>query len=71
MKNITWKTVTKYRPDIEAIECIDFCLLRLKKDKKHEIGEEVVKDLTYEELLGALLSAKDEIKLLERRLNIF
>ena len=41
---------------------IDFCLARLYADKKHDDAEEIVKRLTYEEVIGALVFAKIRIK---------
>jgi len=46
------KLLESSRPSIYVIEGINFVLNSLYKDKKHSISEEVVKDLTYEELIG-------------------
>jgi len=47
------------RPDKPALEVITFCLRRLYADKKHMFQGDVVDGLTFEELIGALLMAKD------------
>lgn len=58
------------RPDLTAKELVDFCLDQLYKDKKHSLSDEVVKDyLTYEELIGTLLVARDSIEELDNLNN--
>lgn len=51
---------------MSAEEAVDFCLDALFDDKVHKLEEEVVSCLTYEELTGALLLAKDYIAVCER-----
>ena len=50
------------RPNEYALNLIDFCLEQLYKDKKHVVTDEIVEDLTFEELIGALIRAKDELE---------
>jgi hypothetical protein len=59
MKDASKRLLTLYRPTITAEEAINFCLDRLFEDKEKKVGYEVVKGLTFEELIGALLLAKD------------
>lgn len=65
MKDYTKEQLQEGRPDTTAVEGIDFCLERLYEDKKHIVLQEFVKGLCFEELIGALLLAKDRIYELE------
>jgi len=47
------------RPKIDAAEAVGFCLTQLYRDREHTLDEEVCHNLTYEELIGALLLARD------------
>jgi len=49
-------------PRGKAAEYIRFCLRQLFKDRRHTVMEEVVEGLTFEELIGTLVDAEDEIK---------
>ncbi len=49
------------RPDVTPLEAVDFCLNQLFKNTTKSLDDTVVGSCTYEELLGALLSARDEI----------
>jgi hypothetical protein len=63
MKGIKKEQLEETRPQqIDAEEGLDFCLNALYADKKHTIEEYVVHNLTYEELIGALLLARDTVK---------
>jgi len=61
MKNYTPEQLEATRPDITAREGIDFCLHRLYLDTTHTVDDEVVTGLTLEELIGALLVARDRL----------
>jgi len=50
------------RPQIVAYEAVDFCLRQLYADRRHKLDDEVAHRLTYEELIGALLAARDELE---------
>lgn len=50
------------RPKKDVDDCVDFCLNRLFDDNVHSAEDEVVKGLTFEELIGALLLAKDSLE---------
>ena len=60
MKKITQKELTFSRPNIELIDGLKFCLRQLYKDTKHYISDEIVRCLTFEELIGVLLLALDK-----------
>lgn len=62
MKDVTQQELEESRPHIDVDEGIDGCLNALFKDKKHKTTEEIVRGLTFEELIGVLLLARDEIK---------
>ena len=61
MKCYTKESLEDSRPDKDALEVVEFCVNRLFDDRVHCITDEVVHQLTYEELIGALLLARDEI----------
>ncbi|MGD0534352.1 MAG: hypothetical protein ABR999_02780 [Methanoregula sp.] len=62
MKDFTRDQLRESRPTVTAMEAVSFCLDALYTDRKHRIADEVVKNLTYEELIGALLLAEDLLK---------
>jgi len=62
MKDYTKKEINDGRPKHDALHCVEFCLDCLYKDKKHVFEDTLTDRLTYEELLGALLQARDELK---------
>jgi hypothetical protein len=64
MKNESKNTLESGRPMISAIEAVNFCLEQLYADKTKLITDECCNRLTYEEIIGALLLARD---LLERK----
>jgi hypothetical protein len=59
MKDITQQQWEAGRPRGTAVELINFCLSALYKDKDHYSNDEIVHGLTFEELIGALLVARD------------
>jgi len=61
MKDYNRSELEDGRPEKNAGDCIEFCLKQLYADRKHFITDEVVSGLTFEELIGALLLAKDEV----------
>ena len=61
MKDYTAEELEETRPDGEAKDLINFCLKRLYSDRKHSILNNVVDGMTYEELIGTLLKARDEL----------
>ena len=61
MKGINKTEFAKSRPLISPLDAIDFCLEKLYDDKTHEIRSEFVTGLSFEELIGALILARDEL----------
>lgn len=59
MKHYSKEELESSRPNIDPHNAIDFCLKKLYADRKHCIEDEIVKGLTFEELIGALLVTKD------------
>jgi hypothetical protein len=51
------------RPDksVPPLEGVDHCLTKLYADKQHKCLDEICSDLTYEEVIGTLLQARDII----------
>jgi hypothetical protein len=70
MKDLTreCEVLFSVKPD-EASSLIDFALDCLWDDPKHSIHDRVAGVMFYEELMGALLSAKKRISDLERERN--
>lgn len=67
MKDVAENELKGMRPELTAAFCVDVCLDRLFRDDKHFTKEEVVDRLTFEELIGSLLAAKDDLEELECR----
>lgn len=59
MKDVSRETIESGRPDSSPLVCINHCIEMLGRDKTRSITEDVVEWLTFEELLGALLHARD------------
>ncbi len=62
MKGCTETELNDSRPMVEPSDTINFCLRKLYENKTKELKDEVVKGLTFEELIGALLQSKDAIQ---------
>ena len=62
MRNHSQETLESSRPKESALTTIEHCLRRLYADTKTDTSQLVVQGLTYEELIGALLLARDAIK---------
>ena len=67
MKDATRHALETSRPGLSALENVKFCLEQLYDDTRHSIIDEVVHNLTFEELIGALLQAYDEVCAAQRR----
>ena len=50
-------------PPRDTEHCLTFCLDRLYADRIHTLNDDVVKGLSFEELIGALLSAHRDLTL--------
>jgi hypothetical protein len=62
MIGISDEELVRQRPKVGAEKAIGYCLRCLIDDKIHGISDEVSPDLSYEELIGALLIARDNIR---------
>jgi hypothetical protein len=66
MKDVTGLTLHKGPTQIQPLEAVEFCLDRLDADNEHLVEEEIAKSLTYEEVIGALILARDELRRVQR-----
>ena len=66
MRDFTKKQLESGRPSVEPKEAIEYCLKALYDDKEHSIKDYAAADLTYEEIIGALLLAHDRFSLDEK-----
>jgi len=46
----------------EMIEILNWCLSKFYRDRKHTTGQEICHSLTYEEIIGTLVEARELIK---------
>lgn len=65
MKDASRETFESARPAFTASHAVEFCLEKLYADPHKRTMDEVAQSLTYEELIGALLLARDAIAELE------
>ena len=63
MKDVPRHRLVMNRPTIDLHEGIRFCLESIFDDKEHNISDELVKGLTFEELIGVLLLARDRAEI--------
>jgi len=59
MRNVTQHDLEETRPDSPLEETLAYCLKQLYADRQHDVTEEFIHGLTYEELIGTLLQARD------------
>ncbi len=59
MKDSPQAELVSGRPTVSAEDAIEHCLQCLFRDSTKTTAEEVVNELSFEELIGALLLAKD------------
>ena len=59
MKDFRKTDLEATRPDTSVDATIAYCLRQLYADKQHTVTQEVVHGLTFEELIGTLLQARD------------
>ena len=62
MKDFTQHELENSRPSIDTLEAIEFCLNKLYEDNTKLTSDFIVHNLIFEELIGALLLARDELK---------
>jgi len=67
MKDVSQETLQRQTGEISqsAPEWVGFALRKLYADKDHTLGQEVVRGLSFEELIGALLAARQALHLEE------
>lgn len=61
MKDVSEEVCESGRPEVSAEVAVKRALRVLYKDRSRSVMEEVVHDLTFEELIGTLLLARDAI----------
>jgi len=62
MKDAKQEQLEACRPSslrMTPLECVEYCLKKLFADKQHKCLDEISPDLTYEEVIGGLLVARD------------
>ena len=62
MNDVDRETIEAGRPAEDTLVCINACLDALYADTRRDSRDRFAQDMTYEELLGALLLARDEIE---------
>ncbi len=62
MKGYTGQELLEKMAREDAVKALDYCIDQLIKEKHKTLQEEVCVQLTYEELIGALLKALYEFK---------
>ena len=62
MKGFDKKELESGRPSIDVLYGINYCLNALYAEPTKNMDDFAVKNLTYEEIIGVLLLAKDEIE---------
>jgi hypothetical protein len=60
MKQFSQTELEANRPQVSTTEAINHCLNSLFKDNEKSMEDLVCIDLTFEELIGALLLARDD-----------
>lgn len=64
MKDQSKETLEATRPALPANRAVAVCLATLFDDQSHNATESVSGDLTYEDLIGTLLSCQDALQVL-------
>ena len=62
MKDFSEADWERSAPHDNALEKVEFCLNRLFADKKLTVNNLVARDCSYEELIAALMSAREELR---------
>jgi len=63
MKDYSKENLECDDPPRDTEHCLTFCLDRLYADRIHTLNDDVVKGLSFEELIGALMSAHRDLTL--------
>jgi len=61
MRTYTKEKLEASRPDEGDRHCVEYCLTRLYADKQHSVDDKIHAGFTFEELIGALLLARDAL----------
>jgi len=61
MKMYSKEQLEAARPDSTDRECVEYCLSNLYESDKLSVDDQITPGFTYEELIGALLLARDAI----------
>lgn len=59
MKDFTHQELEATRPSTDIAQTLAYCLAQLYADRMHTVTQEIVHGLTFEELIGTLLQARD------------
>lgn len=70
MKDYSKEVLEESRPKIDVLDGINFALDRLYSDKEKNITDCAARGMSYEELIGVLLLARDEIEEVRRLENM-
>jgi hypothetical protein len=62
MKDAPREELKSARPNASTSKMVDYCLEQLFNDKEHNLTENIVKGLTFEEVIGVLLVMQDMLK---------
>ena len=62
MRGFTQEVLEATRPQVEPLTAVNFCLGQLYAEPDISIEDPVAGVLTYEELIGALLLARDKLE---------
>lgn len=63
MKDVTKSECEATRHAVPAEVAIEFCLHQLYSDNQHQLEDSVVEDLSFFEVITALLLARDTLRL--------
>jgi hypothetical protein len=61
MKDYTKQEFENGGPGVTALHGINFCLERIYADRDKSSTDDVVADLAFKELIGALIAAREEL----------
>lgn len=59
MRDVDRDYLESLRPRLAALPAINHCLSCLVRDDQHELSDKVVEGLSFEELIGTLLLARE------------
>lgn len=63
MKDLSEEEMRSSRSQFSLSHTVAHCLTQLFADQEHNFNDEIVKGLSFEELIGTLLLAEDSTKL--------